>query len=38
MGTTTAGALRAAGWDRVVVAGEATLRGLAAAALAAIWG
>ena len=38
MGTTTAGALQAAGWDRVVVAGEATLRGLAAAALAAIWG
>jgi len=36
MGTTTAGALRAAGWERVVVAKEATLEGLAAVALAAI--
>lgn len=36
MGMTTAGALRAAGWERVVVAKEATLEGLAAAALAAI--
>ncbi|MGW8266859.1 MAG: uroporphyrinogen-III synthase, partial [Longimicrobiales bacterium] len=36
MGTTTATALRAAGWERVVVAEEATLEALAAVALAEI--
>ena len=35
MGPTTAGALRAAGWERVTIAKEATLEGLAEAALLA---
>ena len=36
MGTTTAGALKEAGWQRIQVATEATLEGLAEAALQAV--